>query len=177
MLFLKAPHATGDYLVGWEEDPKLVSAGFIWIKPGHPLIDDLRRHASDENPIPGWFPLWKRAYLAARKAAGRPQHVSDLDWGVIGPNLLTWLLRRHNKQLKEQTINTDILRHSLFGLVYIYNLLPQSIIDLRSVRQFQSVLQRALRLAASQRLPSWEYLFSPRLRPVRDVHFQLYFDS
>ena len=29
MLFLKAPHETGDYLVGWQE-PELVSAGFIW---------------------------------------------------------------------------------------------------------------------------------------------------
>ena len=83
-----------------------------------------------------------------------------------------WLLRRHNKQLKEQTINTDTLRRSLFGLAYIYNLLPQSTIDLRSVRQFQSALQRALRLAASQSLPNWEYICSPRLRPVRNVYFQ-----
>lgn len=95
MLFLKAPETTGGYLVGWEEEPKLVSAGFIWIKPGHPLIDDLRRHAFDEHPVPGWFPLWKRTYLSVRKFAGMPQHVSDLDWGVIGPNLLTWLLRKH----------------------------------------------------------------------------------
>ena len=88
-----------------------------------------------------------------------------------------WLLHRHKKQLKEQTINTDILRRSLFGLTYIYNLLPQSTIDLSSVRQFQSALQRALRSTTSLRLPNWEYLFSHRLRPVRDVHFQRYFDS
>ena len=94
MLFLRAPEARGDCLVGWE-DHKLISAGFIWIRPGHPLIDDLRTHAFDEFPVPGWFPAWKRGYLSARKALGRPQHVSDLAWGVIGPDLLTWLLTQH----------------------------------------------------------------------------------
>lgn len=95
MLFLRAPKATADYLVGWE-DEKLVSAGFIWVRPGHPLIDQLRQHAFDEHPIPGWFPAWKRACLGLRKAIGKPEHVSDLDWGVIGPNLLTWLLRQND---------------------------------------------------------------------------------
>ena len=38
------------------------------------------------------------------------------------------------------------------------------------MRQFQSAQQRALRIAASQRLPNWECFFSPQLRPVRDVH-------
>jgi len=95
MLFLKAPEETGDYLVGWE-DGKLVSAGFIWVKPGHPIIDDLRRHAFDEYPIPAWFPIWKRLQLNYLKSKGRPVHVSDLEWGVIGPNLLTWLLRQHD---------------------------------------------------------------------------------
>jgi hypothetical protein len=94
MLFLKAPYSTGDYLVGWEE-PERVSAGFIWVTPGHPLINDLRQHAFDEHPIPGWYPLWRRSYLSIRKAVGLPQHVSDADWGVIGPYLLTWLLQKH----------------------------------------------------------------------------------
>lgn len=94
MLFLKAPATSQDYLVGWE-DHKLVSAGFIWLKPGHPLIDQLRSTAFDEYPVPGWFPGWQRSYLKARKFLGIPKHVSDLEWGVIGPNLLTWLLGQH----------------------------------------------------------------------------------
>jgi len=93
VLFLQAPEAAGDCLVGLE-DSKLVGSCFIWIKPGHPLIDDLRLHAADEYPIPGWYPLWRRTYLKLRKALGKPEHVSDHDWGVIGPNLLTWLLQQ-----------------------------------------------------------------------------------
>ena len=95
MLFLKAPETTSKCLLGWENE-KLISAGFLYMHPGHPLVDDLRRHADDEYPVPGWLPVWQRAYLRLRKKLGIPCHVSDLDWGVIGPNLVTWLLRQHN---------------------------------------------------------------------------------
>ena len=93
LLFIKAPQATGDCLVGWEDD-ELVGSAFIWVKPGQPLIDELRVQASDDYLVPGWLPGWKRGYLTARKLIGRPKHVSDLDWGVIGPHLLTWLLKQ-----------------------------------------------------------------------------------
>ena len=95
LLFLKAPQATGDCLVGWEDD-ELIGSAFIWIRPGHHLIDELRRLASDDHLIPGWLPGWKRSYLSTRKFIGIPKHVSDLEWGVIGPHLLTWLLRQNN---------------------------------------------------------------------------------
>jgi len=93
LLFIKAPQARAHCLLGWEDD-ELVGTAFIWIKPGQPLIEDLRRHAFDDHLIPGWLPWWKRSQLSVRKAVGRPKHVSDLDWGVIGPHLLTWLLRQ-----------------------------------------------------------------------------------
>jgi len=92
MLFLKAPRAFRDYVVGWEA-PNLISAGFIWIKPGHPVIDELRRHAFDEYIVPGWYSFEKRCYLSLRKFLGIPVHVSDADWGVLGPDLLTWVLK------------------------------------------------------------------------------------
>lgn len=95
LLFLKAPQTTGECLLGWE-DEELVGSAFIWLRPGHHLIDELRRHASDEYLIPGWLPAWRRSYLTVRKAIGKPEHVSDLDWGVIGPHLLTWLLQQNN---------------------------------------------------------------------------------
>jgi hypothetical protein len=104
LLFLKSPEAVGDCLVGLE-DPTLVGSCFIWIRPGHPLIEDLRRHAADENPVPPWFPLWRRSYLSIRKTLGWPTHVSDLDWGVIGPNLLTWLLQKHGMFAAAQPVS------------------------------------------------------------------------
>ena len=85
-------------------------------------------------------------------------------------------IRRHNRQLRQHAIGTETLRRSLFGLVKIYNLLPQQVIDLKSVQSFQSALQHALSLAACRNVRYWEFLFSPRLRPVRDIDFQQYFD-
>ena len=94
MLFLKAPEMQEECLVGWEND-KLISAGFIYLRHGHSLIDDLRRHANDEYPVPGWYPFWHKTYLELRQWMKWPKHVSDLHWGVIGPNLLTWLLKEN----------------------------------------------------------------------------------
>lgn len=92
MLFLKPPQPTAECLVGWESE-ELVGSGFIWITPGHRLITRLRRHAAREYPVPKWFPRRLRWELTYRKLMGRPVHVSELEWGVIGPDLLTWLLR------------------------------------------------------------------------------------
>ena len=86
-------------------------------------------------------------------------------------------IRRHNKQLIAPPFGTETLRRSLFGLVRIYNLLPQSVVDLKSVKEFQSTLQGALRHAASLGIPNWDSLFSPRLRPVRDLEFQRHFEG
>ena len=86
-------------------------------------------------------------------------------------------IRRHNKQLIAPPFGTETLRRSLFGLVRIYNLLPQSVVDLKSVKEFQSTLQGALRNAASLGIPNWDSLFSPRLRPVRDLEFQRHFEG
>ena len=66
-------------------------------------------------------------------------------------------IRRHNKQLIAPPFGTETLRRSLFGLVRIYNLLPQSV---ESVKEFQSTLQGALRHAASLGIPNWDSLFS-----------------
>ena len=85
-------------------------------------------------------------------------------------------IRRHNRQLRQHAIGTETLRRSLFGLVKIYNLLPQQVIDLKSVQLFQCALQHALSLAACRNVRYWEFLFSPRLRPVRDIDFQQYFN-
>ena len=38
-------------------------------------------------------------------------------------------VRRHNKQLIQPPFGTETLRRSLFGLVRIYNLLPQSVVS------------------------------------------------
>ena len=43
-------------------------------------------------------------------------------------------IRRHNWQLWQHAIGTETLRRSSFGLVKIYNLLSQHVIDVKSVQ-------------------------------------------
>ena len=70
--------------------------------------------------------------------------------------------KRHSKQLRESCFayHSDHMRHSLFGLLKIYNLLDTSIVDSSNVKLFQRRL--ALKLKATCGSPNWKLLFSPR---------------
>ena len=58
----------------------------------------------------------------------------------------------------------DYIKHSLLGLVTIYNRLPPWVVESSSsVSQFQRALQSLLTNAAGTRTPDWENTFSPRV--------------
>ena len=83
--------------------------------------------------------------------------------------------RRHTFQLVQPAFRTDVLQRSVFGLTVVYNLLPPEVVACSSVKIFQRWLQYALRNAANQRIDNWDAIFSPRLRPIRDLYFQRLF--
>ena len=57
--------------------------------------------------------------------------------------------------------STETMRRSLFGLVHCYNLLPQGVVDSRSVKVFQGKLQVALGVYAAQSPDGdWPRLYS-----------------
>ena len=65
------------------------------------------------------------------------------DKGDVGHQYNTRMQgRRHSKQLQEPQLapRTDHMRHSLFGLIKIYNLLDASIVDSPNVKSFSGVL-------------------------------------
>ena len=53
-----------------------------------------------------------------------------------------------------------IVERSIFKLVHPYNVLPQFVVDSKSVSSFQSKLQRALKECAVQNIPEWENVLS-----------------
>ena len=77
--------------------------------------------------------------------------------------------RRHDKQLVDprQGQFSEQLRRSALGLVAIYNLLPQEVVDAPTVSLFQSQLQALLGVA--MRRSSWQELFSPRVPLFRHM--------
>ena len=52
------------------------------------------------------------------------------------------------------------MKGSVFGLVHCYNALPQSVVDLPSVKLFQRSLQQALLSFARSGAEDWPKLFS-----------------
>ena len=72
--------------------------------------------------------------------------------------------RQHNKQLISQRTGKylDLLSNLLLGLTDIYNLLPQYIINAKTVSEFQKRLQLLVMDLATMKKPCWQELYSPR---------------
>ena len=81
-------------------------------------------------------------------------------------------VRRHQLQLFEPSFRTDIYRRSLFGLIVVWNLLPQEVVSLGTIQSFQSALQRALKKAISLDISRWWMIFSPSERILDAFRFQ-----
>ena len=83
-------------------------------------------------------------------------------------------LRRHNLQLQtfRQDKFLDILAHSILGLIDVYNLLHQDIVDHKCVHAFQKALHRILKTRIHNGDTQWDETFSPRiplhLHPLRE---------
>jgi hypothetical protein len=71
---------------------------------------------------------------------------------------------RHSNQLHDFASNCRLasVQRSLLGLVKVYNLLPQVIVDSKSVSSFQSMLTNLARNLCRARSPHWFDRFSPR---------------
>ena len=76
-----------------------------------------------------------------------------------------FLRRRHRYQIYDWRVTRplSILRRSVLGLTWVYNLLPQNIVALDSVPDFQSALQELVMDFCRSRHPHWSHCLSPRL--------------
>ena len=72
--------------------------------------------------------------------------------------------RRHRRQLREYRTGhfSEMLARSALGLISVYNLLPQAVVDAASVRDLQACLQSMVKKQVSCRAEGWDLLFSPR---------------
>ena len=83
---------------------------------------------------------------------------------------------RHNRQLgtPASCMCTDRMKRSLFGFCRCYNILPQTLVDLGSVKLFQRHLQIGLRKFAQTGIEDWRGLFSSIWNRLTRHDFQLY---
>ena len=81
--------------------------------------------------------------------------------------------RRHDRQLLDRVrgfsdkICLDIFTRSIFGLVRVYNLLPQHWVSAKTVSSFQRLLTNAAKEACQRNIAGWESMFSPRVIPIK----------
>lgn len=59
--------------------------------------------------------------------------------------------------------NLGIFKRSAHGLVAIYNMLPNYIVEAQNVKKFQSSLQQFVMWSAMSEFPEWRNMLSPRL--------------
>ena len=95
------------------------------------------------------------------------------------PRDLRCPLSRHSRQINDpiDASSSALHRRSIFGLIYTYNLLPQKVVDKSSVKKFQSLLQDALKRAASQDFSDWSLLYSTGIRRMSVETFQNLFNE
>ena len=76
-------------------------------------------------------------------------------------------LRRHDKQLRSYRKGKflQIVSHSIFGLVDIYNLLPEYTVMAPTVKIFQHRLQEQMISAVMMGMTDWSTMYSPR-KPI-----------
>jgi hypothetical protein len=81
---------------------------------------------------------------------------------------------RHDRQLHDPIDGTqsNMMQRSLFGLIYTYNMLPQPVIDAKSVSSFQKLLQNAVKSAARREHVSWKVLLRSGVRDMSGRSFQ-----
>ena len=70
----------------------------------------------------------------------------------------------HNKQLFDPCDgnHTAFLSRSIFGLVHVYNTLPQNVVDSKTVNIFQQKLQNILKQNARSDMVNWANTFNRR---------------
>ena len=82
--------------------------------------------------------------------------------------------QRHNLQLVEWPAGRylELLRRSALGMIRVYKLLPQEVVDKVDVKSFQFALTDMLRDHVHGGDENWQLLFSPRVQLFQDHPLQ-----
>ena len=89
------------------------------------------------------------------------------------------LVARHNKQILDRVggSSTDAFRRSAFGLVRVFNFLPENIVEIKKTSLFQSKLQKAVVKYLCSSTREWHIFLSSACERMSISAFQSYFDG
>jgi len=84
-----------DYLVAFEDDSK-INGAVLALPKNSIVLNDLLKAAYDPYFIPPWYSKSKQLRFKIKKILGFSKHISDMPWGVIGPEAITYYFHKHN---------------------------------------------------------------------------------
>lgn len=87
------PFPDTDYVLSWESNT-LLNPAILKVPYNSNLLNSLLEASEDPYFIPPWLPKKKQLSRSFKKIIGRGKHVSEQEWGVIGPQLLTYHVKR-----------------------------------------------------------------------------------
>ena len=87
------PFPDDEYLFGWEGN-NLVGSAVLNMPADCELLTCMLDAAENPKFIPPWYSRHLRRKLILKRLFGRRITLSELEWGAIGPELLTYQLRR-----------------------------------------------------------------------------------
>lgn len=84
-----------DYIVAFEDDNK-INGAVLALPENSVVLDHLLKAAYDPYFIPPWYSKNKRLRFKIKKILGFSKHISDMPWGVIGPEAITYYFHKNN---------------------------------------------------------------------------------
>lgn len=97
------PHS--EYIIGREDDFNLNGA-VLALPRNSQILAELCDMATDPHFIAPWLKTKRQRVLRARRVIGFPQHVANMQWGLIGPQALTYYARKF--QLEKLASTPDV---------------------------------------------------------------------
>lgn len=92
------------YLFGYEDDNK-INGAVLALPKNSLLLNKLIEISHDSNFIPPWYSNKVQKRLKIKKMFGIAKHISDMPWGVIGPEAITYYAKHFNVDKFAQSID------------------------------------------------------------------------
>lgn len=118
------------YLLGYEDDHKINGAVLALPKDSE-LLNKLIDISHDPSFIPPWYAQKTQKRLKRKKFFGLAKHISDMPWGVIGPEAITYYAKHFNVDKFAQSIDIfypvhyDCINHLLNPRLSIQDITTQ----------------------------------------------------
>lgn len=107
------------YLLGFEDD-NVINGAVLKLPEGSPLLENLLNAAYNPLFIPPWYPKKKQTKLKLKKILGIGKSIADMPWGVIGPEAITYYVKKNNILNYIQPIDVFYPVHYLSSTLFMY---------------------------------------------------------